>query len=750
MNPHPNKISLLQDARAFAGADADADGLQVWGGLECTIVRIGDEFRNQLDETGHVQRLGDLESIAALGIRTLRFPVLMEAICPHDPEQCDWRWHDHALDNLRRLGIEPIAGLIHHGSGPRYTDLLDPGFGTLVARHAGRVARRYPWMKRFTPVNEPLTTARFSGLYGHWYPHGNDTGTFLRCLYNQCNAVLLSMRAIREVTADAELVQTEDLGKVFATPLLQYQADYENQRRWLSLDLLCGRIDRSHVWYQAFIDAGVDHAEMAKFVESPCVPDIIGINHYLTSERFLDESLSHYPSHHAAGNGRHRYADVEAVRIAELDADVGPAARLREAWERYRLPMAVTEVHHGCTRDEQVRWLLQVWHAARQLRQEGVDLRAVTVWALLGTMDWNSLLVQRNAVYEPGAFDVRDGKLRLTVLGNATRSLALTGNFDHPALQREGWWRRDSRHYRPLAAVPASASSRGVRHLAITGRTGTLGHAFSTICERRGLDHVLLGRAEMDIANPDSVEAALDALRPWAVINTAGFVRVDEAAKNAERCFRENASGAEILARACARRGIPMVTFSSDLVFNGQLGRAYMESDAISPTCVYGNSKAEAERRVLEAWEQALVVRTSAFFGPWDSYNFVHAVLRELSAGRRFEASDNLHVSPTYVPDLVHATLDLLIDEARGIWHLANRGVVSWHELAERAATEAGLDRGMLTRSAHATPRVTALSSERGLLLPPIEHALSRFVRESTVSWHTGRAAQAGAARVLS
>ncbi|MDB5796987.1 MAG: family oxidoreductase [Paucimonas sp.] len=717
------------------GSAGSGSSLEVWGGVECTWVRIGDSFRDQLAETGHLRRSGDLEAIASLGIRTLRFPVLIEAVSPNDPDQCNWRWHDHALDKLRRLGIGPIAGLVHHGSGPRYTSLLDPNFASLVAQHAGRVARRYPWIKRFTPINEPLTTARFSGLYGHWYPHGRDNATFLRCLYNECHAVLLSMRAIREVTPDAELVQTEDLGKTFSTPLLQYQADYENERRWLSLDLLCGRIDSSHSWYARFLEAGISAAQMAIFTDAPCIPDIVGINHYLTSERFLDEAAEHYPGHHAAGNGEHCYADVEAVRMLELEGEVGPYARLREAWERYRLPIAVTEAHHGCTRDEQLRWLLQVWQAAGKLREEGVDLRAVTVWSLLGAVDWNTLLVQRNGFYEPGAFDVRGESLRMTALGQAAQALATTGNYDHPALDREGWWRRDIRHYRPLAPQVARPVLRAPRQLAITGRTGTLGRAFATICAQRGLDHVLLGRAEMDIADQESVEAALKLHRPWAVVNAAGFVRVHEAEANADRCYRENAGGAEILARACARLGIPLVTFSSDLVFNGQLGRAYLESDAVSPICVYGNSKVEAERRVTQAWEQALVVRTSAFFGPWDSYNFVHAVLRDLAAGRRVHASDSLHVSPTYVPDLVHATLDLLIDRASGIWHLANRGLLSWHELAERAAVAADLDRSLVVRVGDPRPRVTALSSERGLLLPPVEHALSRFIAECSVSW---------------
>src|SRR4030088_728525 len=210
----------------------DPTRIEIWGGLECTVARIGDSFRNQIAETGHIERLSDLDAIAALGIRTLRYPILWETISPDDPDRSDWRWHDERLGRLRDLGVAPVAGLIHHGSGPHYTNLLDPALPELLARHAERVACRYPWISMFTPVNEPLTTARFSGLYGHWYPHGKDMRTFLRTLINQCRAVVLCMRAIRRVTPDARLVQTEDLGKTFSTPLLQYQADHENERRW--------------------------------------------------------------------------------------------------------------------------------------------------------------------------------------------------------------------------------------------------------------------------------------------------------------------------------------------------------------------------------------------------------------------------------------------------------------------------------------------------------------------------------------
>jgi dTDP-4-dehydrorhamnose reductase len=95
-------------------------------------------------------------------------------------------------------------------------------------------------------------------------------------------------------------------------------------------------------------------------------------------------------------------------------------------------------------------------------------------------------------------------------------------------------------------------------------------------------------------------------------------------------------------------------------------------------------------------------------------------------------------VSPTYVPDLAQATLDLLIDGATGVWHLANQGVISWHEFALRVALEAGVDVAPLVKTGDGNKRITALSSERGLILPPLDSAIERFVRDSTIAWGTG------------
>lgn len=275
-----------------------------------------------------------------------------------------------------------------------------------------------------------------------------------------------------------------------------------------------------------------------------------------------------------------------------------------------------------------------------------------------------------------------------------------------------------------------------MRPVLITGATGTLGRAFQRVCVERHLAHHVTRRSELDIADPDSVAEAIDRLEPWLVVNAAGYVRVDDAEQDPERCYRENVVGPETLARACARRGVAMVGFSSDLVFDGTKAEPYHEHDPPSPLGVYGRTKLEAESRILDADPSALVVRTSAFFGPWDQHNFVTITLRELAAGREMHAAHDTVVSPTYVPDLVHAVLDLAIDGEHGLWHLANAGTTTWAELARAAAQLAGhrSDRviavaGEALQWSAPRPPYSALVSARGALLPALDDALRRYYR---------------------
>lgn len=714
--------------------------IELWAGPECSVVRVGDAYVDEVEATGHAKRPEDIERLAALGVRAVRYPVLWERTAPDGVP--DWSFADERLSRLRALGVRPIVGLVHHGSGPRGTSLLEESFVTGLARFARAVAERYPWVTDFSPVNEPLTTARFSALYGHWYPHLRDDRAFLRALLVQCRAIRAAMAAIREVTPNARLVQTEDLGTVFSTRRLAYQARFENHRRFASLDILTGRFGPRHVLRDFFLGNGIGEDELASFVEEPCPPDVIAMNHYVTSDRFLDEDLGKYPPHTHGGNGREAYADVEAVRVRGAGIP-GFRALLELLWERYRLPVAIGEVHMGCTPEEQIRWLAEAWTAAEDARASGADVRAVTLWSAFGACDWDSLLTRPGRTYEPGAFDVRGEAVRPTALARVARDLATRGASDHPLVDQPGWWRRAVRlSYPTFGRVVCAAPSASARPLLVTGGDGTLGRAIAKRCEARGIRAIVLARTRLDITDPASVRAALASFSPWAVVNAAGYVRVDDAEHDRARCLRTNADGAALLAEACRERGIRFATISTDLVFDGNKRAPYVERDEPSPLNVYGTSKALAEKLVLAAHPDALVARTAAFFGPWDEANFVHLALAALGAGRTFRATNEIIVSPTYVPDLADALLTTIVDGASGILHLATPGAVSWYELAERAARLAGLGTGTLIPcsaeeacAVAARPRMSALASEHVALLRPLDDALAAFVAERRDTW---------------
>lgn len=275
------------------------------------------------------------------------------------------------------------------------------------------------------------------------------------------------------------------------------------------------------------------------------------------------------------------------------------------------------------------------------------------------------------------------------------------------------------------------------RPVLVTGCRGTLGRAFVRTCRARGLACAPYARADLDVTDRARVDEVLARSNAWAVVNAAGWVRVDEAESCADDCLRANTTAAAVLASACRRRGARLLTFSSDLVFDGAKHAPYVESDPVSPLSVYGRSKAEAERVVLTELPSAMVVRTSAFFGPWDDYNFVTLALRALGAGERWLAADDVVVSPTYVVDLVDASLDLLARGERGLFHLANRGAVSWAQLARMAAEKAGLPAGLIDARPGtmiglpaARPSYSVLGSERTTAMPSLEDALSRYVED--------------------
>ena len=719
--------------------------LELWGGHECTVNRVGDTFVDQSVRSGHDLRDDDIRLFADLGITALRYPVLWETVAPDRPDVRDWRLADARLATIRATGMRPILGLVHHGSGPAYTSLVDDRFATGLAEHARAVAERFAWVEDWTPVNEPLTTARFSALYGHWYPHARDERTFWLALLNQIDGVRLAMRAVRRVNPAARLVQTEDLGRTFATTPLRDRAAYDNARRWMTWDLLTGRVDRDHAFWARLETMGFGD-RLRAILDDPCPPDVIGVNHYLTSDRLLDHRRRRYPEERWGVDLRNgRMADIETIRALDPPGG-GAAGAWREAWERYGLPIAATEVHVGCTREEQLRWLTEAWHAGQALRASGADFRAITAWALLGSHGWNTLLTAEGK-YESGAFDVSGPGPRPTALAATMRALTASQTQPHPAGGGAGWWRRPIRLLHPSVPRPAPMREHGGAVSAartgppvmICGATGTLGQALARACAHRDIAHVLLSRAQCALDDRSSIDAALERHQPWVVINAAGWVRVDDAEGEEAACHAANADGAVNLALACAARGIPTVNFSSDLVFDGR-DAPYVEDAPTTPLNAYGRSKAAMEQALRTLDGSHLVVRTAAFFSPHDAHNFAVAVTRTLARGERFVAAGDQVVTPTYVPHLCDAVLDLAIDGATGVWHLTNGQPLSWADFAVRIAERCGLDPTLVVPTSTADlhqraprPVNAALAATKGQQMPALDEALNDFVARVTL-----------------
>jgi dTDP-4-dehydrorhamnose reductase len=221
--------------------------------------------------------------------------------------------------------------------------------------------------------------------------------------------------------------------------------------------LLCGVFDRNEHMRTHLANLGFDIATLERECRSE--PDVLGYNYYVTGERWLDQRLERYPVQLWGGNGRERYADVEAVRVC-LESIAGPGELLTECAQRYGRPIAITEAHLACTREEQVRWLRDIFVELTQLRSRGVDVRAMTIWSLLGAFDWNSALTRQDGYYESGAFDVSSVVPKETAIAAYVRSLTGREARELPACEGAGWWRMPSRlEFEPCSRLRAHVAA---------------------------------------------------------------------------------------------------------------------------------------------------------------------------------------------------------------------------------------------------------------------------------------------------
>ena len=683
---------------------------------------LGDAWFDQTPRTGHEHRISDLDLFAGLGITSLRYPAVWERISPDDPQVRDFRWTDERLPRMRELGLNPILTLCHHGSGPHYTSLIDDSFAPGLALHAAAVAERYPWVRDYTPVNEPLTTARFSALYGYWYPHTQDEGLFWTALLNEIDATRLSMRAIRAVNPQARLIATDDLGFCHATPPLQCEADFQNERRWIGWDLLCGTVVPGHALWDRLAAFGLAD-RLRVIADDPCPPDVIGVNHYLASERLLDHRVELHPNRAVADRelgdcGGVSYVDVDAIRNLRAPM-VGLPGLLRQAWERYSIPVAVTEVHNGASREEQVRWFVRVWDGVVQLRREGIDVPAVTAWSLLGSHDWNRMVTRFVGHYEVGVFDVRSGTPRPTMLVPVLKDLAQGRRPRAVGLQAPGWWERPNRF---LDAGPSGAEydlgrgavvPQGACPLLIVGAESPLTRLLVGFCEARALHYRRVSRAN---------EALIRALSPWAVVDGRDWAGVCEDIDALVRTGQHQGfAPPEGLVRACAAVGVPCAVFTASTDFE------------------------EIDERLLRlGGPRFLLVGAERMFMPWERARFANTALDRLDLGLPVEVNPRERWDETYGPDVVDAVLDALMDGVAGPLAVIPHERWSVADFVRAVAEVAEAESRLVFERPRPTIRYEAAPPEArwnfARALPPLETTVERFVRESRHDRRTGKA----------
>lgn len=223
----------------------------------------------------------------------------------------------------------------------------------------------------------------------------------------------------------------------------------------------------------------------------------------------------------------------------------------------------------------------------------------------------------------------------------------------------------------------------------ITGGEGQLGHELIRVLSQRGVPIYAPSRQTLDITKRVQVEEAfkffLSLPNPQGVIHSAALTNVDTCGLNPKKAYAINTHGSSLIAQKAAESHLPLVYISTDYVFDGLKGEPYNEEDRPQPINIYGRSKLEGERETLFFHEEALIIRTSWLFGLY-GYNFIEAILHRARQGLSLEVVEDEVGCPTWTRDLAHMILDLLdIRVQPGIYHLANRGIVSRYALAKEA-----------------------------------------------------------------
>jgi beta-glucosidase/6-phospho-beta-glucosidase/beta-galactosidase len=357
---------------------------------------------DEMEKCGHYARWReDFQLVREIGIHHLRYgPPLHRTHL--GPGRYDWSFADETFACLRELKIEPIVDLCHFGVPDWLESFQNPDFPLHFAEYAGAFARRFPWCRLYTPVNEIFIAASFSAQYGWWNERLTSDRTFVTALKHLCQANVLAMRAILATQPAAWFIQSESSEYFHAEdPASETLADFLNQKRFLPLDFTYGQSVTVPV-YEYLLDNGMTRAEYHWFeknqVKGRCV---LGTDYYYTNEHLV-------------------HGDGTTSSSGEI---FGYYVLTKQYFDRYKLPVMHTEtnIREGERGDEAVVWLKKEWAQMIRLRKDGVPIVGFTWYSLTDQVDWDSAL--RDDAGRVNALGLFDLDRQIRPVGKAYRTL---------------------------------------------------------------------------------------------------------------------------------------------------------------------------------------------------------------------------------------------------------------------------------------------------------------------------------------
>lgn len=222
------------------------------------------------------------------------------------------------------------------------------------------------------------------------------------------------------------------------------------------------------------------------------------------------------------------------------------------------------------------------------------------------------------------------------------------------------------------------------KKILVTGANGQLGKELQELAPAwPQFEFTFLSREDLPIHHFELVRHFFEVLRPDWLINCAAYTAVDRAESEKDLAFQVNGEAVGVLAAVCRERGTHFLHISTDYVFDGTANRPYRPGDPTNPQSVYGASKLEGEKEARQLNPQSLIIRTSWVYSSHGK-NFVKTMLRLFAEREEVKVVNDQTGSPTYAADLADAILQIISRDffLPGTYHYANRGVITWYDLA--------------------------------------------------------------------